>query len=92
MRTIGKTTPTFVQQGDLERWIEWVEPFSAAEVPVYMRMKGKDAAKAMMAMHPEYELNELQALEEFMVVNWACFNVEIHNTKALIDAKALLTA
>lgn len=54
---------------DSMKWVEWIEPFGVHDEPVYMRVEAKVAAAKMQQVHPE--LTEEQALDEFIVVNWA---------------------
>ena len=50
-------------------WIEWIEPFGPNNEPVYMRVTPETAIAVMKKAHPE--LTDEQALDEFIVVNWA---------------------
>lgn len=52
-----------------ERWVEWCEPFGPNNEPVYMHTKQSVVIAKMKQAHPE--LTDEQALDEFLVVNWA---------------------
>ena len=52
-----------------QKWIEWIEPFGPNNEPVYMRVTEQTAIAVMKKAHPE--LTDEQALDEFIVVNWA---------------------
>jgi hypothetical protein len=51
------------------KWIEWVEPYDESNDPVYLRIAATTAIAAMKRMHPY--ASDQDALEEFIVVNWA---------------------
>lgn len=52
-----------------EPWVEWSEPFGKNNAPVLMRVRRSVAIARMKEVHPE--LSDEQALDEFIVVNWA---------------------
>ena len=50
-------------------WVEWIEPFGPNNEPVYLSVPATTAIAVMKHVHG-YTSNE-EALEEFIVVNWA---------------------
>ncbi len=56
-------------QAEKVAWIEWIEPFGPDNEPVYMRVTPETAIDVIKKAHPE--LTDDQALDEFIVVNWA---------------------
>ena len=57
-----------------EHWVEWVEPFGPNFEPVYMRTLASTAVmvqKKAAAVHGHVYENDTQALEDFVIVNWA---------------------
>ena len=57
-----------------ERWVEWVEPFGPNFEPVYMKTLASTAVmvqKKTAAFHGHIYDTDEQALEDFMIVNWA---------------------
>jgi len=52
-----------------DEWVEWIEPFGDTNGHVYMRVTKQQAIAAMKKAHPG--LTDEQALDEFIVVNWA---------------------
>jgi hypothetical protein len=57
-----------------KNWIEWIEPFSPSNQPVYCRVT--EAVAIETQMYTAVQLgkpytNEQDALEDFMQVHWA---------------------
>ena len=83
-----------------ERWIEWIEPFGPNNEPVYMRVPASTAIAVAKKNwntpgHVYYE-NDQDALDDFMVVNWASFvdylgiaDVYHHGTRSYYRARLL---
>lgn len=65
-----------------ERWVEWIEPFGPNNEPVYLSVPESTAisrAKANWAKYhpdkPPYATDE-DALDDFMIIQWATFRKE----------------
>jgi hypothetical protein len=59
----------WARQDEDNGWVEWVEPFGPNSEPVVCQVTTKTAIAYMRENHPE--LSPKQALEEFVIVNWA---------------------
>lgn len=54
-----------------ERWITWIEPWGPNSEPIYCYAPESTVVKWAKKYHPES--NDAEALDDFMVVNWATF-------------------
>lgn len=54
----------------MTKWIEWVEPFGPNNEPVYLRVTPETAIAHVQETYPD--LNDKDALDEFIIVHWAC--------------------
>jgi hypothetical protein len=64
------------------KWVEWIEPFGVNNEPVYMRVLPEVAIAVQKKCVEQSNLknnrqfsysSDEQALDDFMVVNWAMF-------------------
>jgi hypothetical protein len=70
----GKTEKKTLENTTKQTWVEWIEPFGPNCEPVYMRTLASTAIlvqKQGAAKHGHIYENDMQALEDFIVVNWA---------------------
>ena len=60
----------------MSRWVEWIEPFGPNSEPVYMAVPEATAIAVMKDIAnrhypPSFYRTDEDALQDFVVVNWA---------------------
>jgi hypothetical protein len=61
------------------KWINWIEPWGPNSEPIYIRAQVETVIAKMKANFPERNYTDQQALDEFVVVNWAYITEDIGN-------------